>query len=159
MLLRLVRSTLWAALWAIVVAASVTFHLTSIGWAFDKALLPALFPYLAGAFTGSLFGHAMASRLPASKQPTVHFAAFFAATAIMTLGFTAFFFYIQQRAYFAQWHAEIFTIRWFLQAVFTGFGSAYLFLATGLRPLLPWAVVALALASLSFSRGRFPASR
>ena len=131
----------------------------NIGWAFDNARLPALLPYLTGAFTGGLFGHAIASRLPESKPLTVRFSAFFAATAAMTLGFTAFFFYIPQRAYFAQWHADAFSIQWFFQAVFTGLGSAYLFVATGLRPLLPWAVLALAIASLSFSRGRFPASR
>jgi len=149
----------WATLWACIVVASVALHLTKIGWAFDKNLLPALLPYLVGAFVGGLFGHAMASLLPASRPSTVRFAAFFAATAVTTLGFTAFFFYIPQRAYFAQWHADAFSIQWLFQAVFTGIGASYLFVAAGLRPLLPWAVLALALASLSFSRGRFPASR
>lgn len=155
----MVTRLIWAVLWAAIVVSSVSLHLMNIGWSVDKNLLPALLPYLTGAFTGGLFGHVMASRLPASKPSTVRFAAFFAATAVMTLGLTAFLFYVPQRAYFAQWHADAFSIQWVFQAVFTGLGSAYLFVATGLRPLLPWAVIALALASLSFSRGQFPASR
>lgn len=149
----------WAALWAIIVTATVLQYLLASGWAIDATLTPALLPYLAGSFIGGVFGHAIAVRFGVGRPPSVRFAAFFAATAIMTLVFTGFFFFLPQRAYFAQWHADAFSIDWMFQILFTGLGSAYLFMATGLRPLLPWAGAALFIASFLFSRGRFPAAR
>ncbi len=149
----------WSVVWALIMAACVANNLVSNGWDINEAMIPALLPYVGGAFVGAIFGHAIAMLFFADYATTARFAAFFAATAIMTVVFTALFFFLPQRAYFAQWHAEALSKDWFLQILFTGLGSAYLFISTGLRPLLPWGVLTLFAASLLFSRGRFPAAR
>ncbi|MDD9909855.1 MAG: hypothetical protein OXR62_09200 [Ahrensia sp.] len=154
----LFSAVLWPLLWALIISTSLVWHLIAKGWAWDIHLFWATGPYALGALVGGAFGRSFATQLTSHKAAKARFCAFFAANALTTLAFAALFYFLPQRAYFAQWHADIFELQWVFQVLFTGFGAAYLFIASGLEPLLPWAVLLLALASLTFSRGRFPAS-
>ena len=146
-------------MWSGVIIVGVIRYFTNSGWEIGLSNYPIYAPYLLGALFGAFFGQFATTRLVIERPAPTRFAAFFALTTIATIGLTALFFFISHRAYFAQWHANSWSITWFFQMLFTGLGTAYLFISTGLRPFVPWTVIMLAIASFSFSRGRFPSLR
>lgn len=145
--------------WSFLIAVIVTVYFVSKGWAADASLWIITAFYFVGAFFGGYLAlwlsHAFAER----RTATARFSFFLVALAVLTLGVILLLFMLQHRIYFSQWHASFGTITWALQVFFTGLGSILLFLLTGLRPLLPWGVVALLVASIGFSRGWFSPRR
>lgn len=83
------------------------------------------------------------------------FAATFVCLAATTIGFTALFFALDYRSYYAQWHAEPLTRFWTIQFIHTVAGAVYQFAVLGVRLYFPLGFIALfaaALASLRFVR-------
>ena len=69
-----------------------------------------------------------------------------------TAGITAFFFFLQYRLYYAQWHDQSFSEMWIVQMLFTGATAVYIFAVSGLRMLLPFGLPVLFGAALVFAR-------
>ena len=153
------RHLLFSIIWAAVIALCVTVHFLQLGWAADSALWPITAIYGCGALVGGYAAVLFAQSFPHNRTTNVRFALFFVLLILFTLGFTLMIFILQHRLYFSQWHSDFGSITWFFQLFFTSLGSIFLFLLTGLRPLLPWGVVALFIASFAFSRGWMSASR
>ncbi|MEM8750079.1 MAG: hypothetical protein AAGF28_07245 [Pseudomonadota bacterium] len=160
MIARLPIYSLFGTFWAVFLCVCVAYHLTSLGWHVDGQLRTALLPYLFGGFFGGAGAFALSERFHRlSTVPTRRFGLFFASLAVLTIGFAAATVVIHFRLYYAQWHAPFPSIAWAFQTVFTAAGSAYLFAVTGVRPLLPWGLLGLFVASLCFSRGWIGARR
>ena len=153
------RHLLFAVIWAVAIAACVTLHFLQIGWAADSALWPITAIYGCGSLIGGYSAVLLAQCITLHRTTNVRFALFFVLLTLFTLGFTLTIFILQHRLYFSQWHSDIGSITWFFQLFFTSLGSIFLFLLTGLRPLLPWGVIALFIASFAFSRGWLSRSR
>ena len=129
------------------------------GWFVDPALLYIALVYFGGALIGGYIALSVSNRWISMKPATVRFSFFFIVLSVLTLAATAAILVIQHRIYFTQWHAPIGTVKWSFQLVFTALGSVFLFLISGLRPLLPWGVLCLFLASVLFSRGSLTRAR
>lgn len=83
------------------------------------------------------------------------FATAFVSLAAATIGFTALFFALDYRSYYAQWHAEPLTRFWAIQFIHTSAGAVYQFAVLGLRLYFPLGFIALfagSLISLRFVR-------
>ncbi len=150
---------LFALVWALALSLIVFWHFINRAWAMDSALVYAIVPYFVGALGGGILSLKLATTLVWNKIESVRFSFIFSALLILTLGLTSLIFVVQYLIYFSQWHADIGTSLRLHQTIFTGLGALYLMAITGLRPLLPWGVVLLILASLCFSRGWLSSSR
>jgi len=149
----------FALIWGAFIAACVTWNFLQRGWPLDEGLHPIMTIYFFGSVAGGYCALLFSSAFAHAKPTTSRFAYFFVALIFFTLLFVAAIFALQHRLYFTQWHAEVGTVQWAFQLVFTGLGSIFLFLISGLRPLLPWGVVGLIIASICFSRGWLSRSR
>ncbi len=145
--------------WAIIIALCVVWNFVQKGWFFDIALFYIAAVYFCGAFFGGFIALFLSSRKMAVKSATVRFSFFFVVLSVFTIGATALVLILQHRIYFTQWHAPVGTITWSFQLFFTALGSAVLFLISGLRPLLPWGIACLFVASILFSLGTFTRNR
>ena len=152
-------TTAFAISWAITVTACVVWNFTQRGWFLDTALLYIALVYFTGALTGGYLALVASNRWITNKPATVRFSFFFIALSALTLAATAAILVLQHRIYFTQWHAPVGTIQWSFQLFFTALGSVFLFLISGLRPLLPWGILGLFIASVLFSRGSLTRSR
>lgn len=103
-------------------------------------------------FVGGLFAWPIAlplARLLTRRRRTeTRFAAHFVLLSLGTIAMTAFFFAMEYRLFYAQWHQPFGTRIWVFQFVFTSIGAAYQFLVMGLRLYLPVGLPLLAGASL-----------
>lgn len=140
-------------LWAGWVSLCVGVHFSLNGWTFSDRLVTALILYATGSFVGGVIARYLSVAVCEHSRSTVRFAFHFVSLAVLTLGFVVLLFVLQHRIYFSQWHAEMFTLTWMFQLFFTGLGSVFLFVLTGLKPLLPWGVLGLLVTSFAFSRG------
>ncbi len=68
----------------------------------------------------------------------------FLGLGLATIGVTAGLFALDYRAFYARWHADLFSINWFLQQGFTTASALYQFLVIGLRLYLPYGPIVLA---------------
>lgn len=139
--------------WSASVIASVYLDLRGSGWAEGPHLTSILLPFGLGSFVGSAWGIWAADAWGARRPATTRFCLFFVLVAAATLLMTALLFYLPYRAYFAQWHADFLSVPWAFQVLFTGLSTAYLFLTTGLNPLVPWPIILLMVVCALFSGG------
>ena len=101
------------------------------------------------AFAPAMLAYNVIAR---GKTRSQRFAAAYIALLFVTLGATAFVYYIQFRDYFAQWHEAALSRIWFLQTFYTGLGAAYEFAVLGSRFYLPIGLIALFGASFWLSK-------
>lgn len=80
------------------------------------------------------------------------FAVAFLSLAFATACMTGVLYALDYRAYYAEWHADVFTRTWFLQFAHTFAAALYQFTVLGLRLFFPLGFVALLAASLWFAR-------
>lgn len=143
-----------AAIWAAAMGGSALFDLVLAHWETPASIrtIVALFA-LGGAlaFPPALM---LARFLSLGRRPEVAFASAFLSLAVVTIAVTASLYALQYRRYYAEWHADAFTVTWAFQLVFTGLVSLYQFAVLGLRLYFPFGFVALFAAALWFARSQ-----
>lgn len=98
------------------------------------------------------FGFVLARIISHGRRYDAAFAASFLSLAFATACVTGGFFALHYRSYYAEWHAEAFSLTWSLQFVFTVLSALYQFAVLGLRLYFPIGFVALLAASAWFAR-------
>lgn len=124
-------------IWALIAAASAVLSMWRLGWQSPQSyLVPCLFfaASAACAFSPALI---IARIMSAGRGREAAFAATFVSLATVTLAFTALAFAIHYRIYYAQWHAEPYSVRWMYQLAFTGLASIFQFAVLGMRYFIP----------------------
>ena len=80
-------------------------------------------------------------------SPLMLFLMALAGLGLATVAITSGLFALDYRSFYARWHADVFTLNWTLQLIFTSASAVYQFLVLGLRPYLPFGPVLLLLAA------------
>ncbi|MGB3390553.1 MAG: hypothetical protein WBA88_21530 [Pseudaminobacter sp.] len=108
--------------------------------------------FTGGGLVGFPLGLFLARLLSEGRRAEVTFAAALLAFAATTIAATSFFYALQYRSYYAEWHAQAFTLVWALQFFFTGLAALYQFAVLGLRLYFPIGFCALFVAAWWFAR-------
>jgi hypothetical protein len=88
-----------------------------------------------------------------TRRPgSARFAAAAIILTVLTVGFDAFFLFLNYSAYFIQWWPTPFTLHWFFNLITTGGGVTFFFIALGLPLLLPLGLPVLFGAAFILSR-------
>jgi len=140
------------ALWGIAMGASALLALVFENWETPQKIrtVAALFA-LAGALAFP-FGLTLARFLSYRRGQQTAFAAAFLSFAFTTACVTGGLYALDYRAYYAEWHADMFSRIWFLQFAHTIAAALYQFAVLGLRLFFPVGFVALLVASFWFAR-------
>ncbi|SFT81175.1 hypothetical protein SAMN05518861_105289 [Mesorhizobium sp. YR577] len=145
-------ASIGAALWAVAMAGSALFNLMLDAWETPEKMRTVTTLFAAGGFLAFPLGLWGAAFLSQGKRAETAFAAAFVSFAVATIGVTAVLYAIQYRLYYAQWHADAFTVIWAFQIVFTGLAALYQFTVLGIRLFFPVGFVVLFIAALWFAR-------
>lgn len=140
--------------WGALMAAGAFVSLTLQGRAENFQLLRILAIYFAGGAAAWPIALPLARALTRSRPLETRFAAHFALLSCGTIAVTAFFFALDYRLFYAQWHHPPGTRIWLYQFVFTIAGAVYQFLVMGLSLYLPVGLPVVAGASLWLSRSK-----
>ena len=153
---RLVRSLPKAALFApfygAAVTASVVVHMVRHDQAYGLRMLAVIILFALGGTVGGFLAWVVAATVAGARPRSARFAAMSFTLILGTAGITAFFFFLQYRLYYAQWHDQSFSEMWIVQMLFTGASAVYIFAVSGLRMLLPFGLLVLFGAALIFAR-------
>lgn len=153
---RLVRSlpkaALFAPLYGAAVTGSVVAHMAWYNQAYGLRMLAVIILFALGGTVGGFLAWVFAATVAGARPRSARFAAMCFALILATAGITAFFFFLQYRLYYAQWHDQSFSEMWIVQMIFTGASAVYIFAVSGLRMLLPFGLPVLFLAALVFAR-------
>ena len=141
-----------ALLWGVAMGASALLVLVFENWETPQKIrtVTALFA-LAGALAFP-FGLTLARFLSYRRGQQTAFAAAFLSFAFTTACATGGLYALDYRAYYAEWHADMFSRIWFLQFIHTIAAALYQFAVLGLRLFFPVGFVALLVASFWFAR-------
>ncbi|MDC7262054.1 hypothetical protein K0P03_08460 [Shinella sp. HY16] len=140
--------------WGALMAAGAFVSLTLQGRAENFQLLRILAIYFAGGLAAWPIALPVARVLTRHRPCETRFAAHFALLSLGTIAVTAFFFALDYRLFYAQWHHPPGTRIWLYQFVFTIAGAVYQFLVMGLSLYLPVGLPVVAGASLWLSRSK-----
>ena len=140
--------------WGALMAAGAVVSLTLQGRAENFQLLRILAIYFAGGLAAWPIALPVARVLTRHRPFETRFAAHFALLSLGTIAVTAFFFALDYRLFYAQWHHPPGTRIWLYQFVFTIAGAVYQFLVMGLSLYLPVGLPVVAGASLWLSRSK-----
>jgi hypothetical protein len=141
-----------ALLWAMAMGASALTGLWLDNWETPEKIRFVVLLYAMGAAIAFPVGLFAARLISLGRPSEVAFAAAFVCLLVATLAFTSGLFALQYRSYYAEWHAEAFTVRWAFELVFTSLTALYQFVVLGIRLYFPIGFIALACASLWFAR-------
>ena len=141
-----------ALLWAMAMGASALTGLWLDNWETPEKIRFVVLLYAMGAAIAFPVGLFAARLISLGRPSEVAFAAAFVCLLAATLAFTGGLFALQYRSYYAEWHAEAFTVRWAFELVFTSLTALYQFVVLGIRLYFPIGFIALACASLWFAR-------
>ena len=108
--------------------------------------------FFAGGLVGWLAALPLASFAAHDRRPETRFSSHFLFLGVSTIAVTAFFFAMDYRIYYAQWHAPFATRTWVYQFIFTSLGAAYQFAVIGVRHYFPLGLIFLVAASLYLTR-------
>lgn len=108
--------------------------------------------YAAGGAIAFPLAWALAGLIAGHRPRQTAFAAAFVSLGSITMGVTALLYALQYRSYYAEWHADAFTLTWVVQFVVTTLVAIYQFAVLGIRLYFPVGFVALVAASLWFAR-------
>ena len=142
---------LGALLWAMAMGASALAGLWLDNWETPEKIRFVVLLYAMGAALAFPFGLFAARLLSLGRASEVAFAAAFICLLATTLAFTGGLFALQYRSYYAEWHAEAFTVLWAFELVFTSLTALYQFVVLGVRLYFPLGFIALAVASVWFA--------
>ena len=146
-----VSALIWAAAMAASGAASL---LWTRDWAVDGQARLLIGIFATGGLTGFAVARAMLGLVPDRWTSTRRFSSAFILIGAATVGFTALFFALQFRSYYAQWHADHASRRLLFETVFTILSAFYQFLVLGLRLYIPFGLLALIVASWAYAQRR-----
>lgn len=107
--------------------------------------------YAAGAALGGLVAWILAAALAGARPRTARFAAMLTLLPVATAAGAALAYFVAIYDLYAPEHADILTPMGMVQTAFTFVGGAYIIGVTGLRALMPAAVLPLFLAALLFA--------
>ncbi|HSX72922.1 MAG TPA: hypothetical protein VLG73_01880 [Shinella sp.] len=138
--------------WGVLMAAGAFLSLKLQGRAENFQLARILMIYFAGGLAAWPIALPLARALTRRRPFETRFAAHFALLSLGTIAVTAFFFALDYRLFYAQWHHPPGTRIWLYQLVFTIAGAGYQFLVMGLSLYLPVGLPVVAGASLWLSR-------
>lgn len=149
------RSLAFAIAWALVIAglAALLAHWRGEALSGRSAAVVAVFA--SGSFLGAWCAWGAASLVTLRRRKArgpARFAAMVLFLSVGTAAFAAFFFFLQLRAYYSEWHTQRISYRMLWEQVFTAATTAYIFGVMGVRALLPFALVPLLAFSLYFAR-------
>lgn len=146
-----VAALLGALLWAMAMGASALAGLWLDNWETPEKIRFVVLLYAMGAALAFPVGLFAARLLSLGRPSEVAFAAAFICLLATTLAFTGGLFALQYRSYYAEWHAEAFTVLWAFELVFTSLTALYQFVVLGVRLYFPLGFIALAVASVWFA--------
>ena len=146
-----VAALLGALLWAVAMGASALTGLWLDNWETPEKIRFVVLLYAMGAALAFPVGLFAARLISLDRQAEVAFAAAFICLLATTLAFTGGLFALQYRSYYAEWHAEAFTVLWAFELVFTSLTALYQFVVLGVRLYFPLGFIALAVASVWFA--------
>lgn len=147
-----VAALLGALLWAVAMGASALTGLWLDNWETPEKIRFVVLLFAMGAAIAFPIGLFAARLISLDRQAEVAFAAAFVCLLGATLAFTGGLLALQYRSYYAEWHAEAFTVRWAFELVFTSLTALYQFVVLGIRLYFPLGFIALAIASVWFAR-------
>ena len=148
-----------AAGWGLAMAACAYASLVMQGRSQTFHLETILLVYSAGGLAAWLIALPMARLVTRHRGIETRFAGHFALLGLGTIAVTAFFFAMDYRVFYAQWHQPFATRIWAYQFVFTILGASYQFVVMGLRLYLPVGLPILAAVSLWLARSVPPSIR
>ncbi len=143
---------LGALLWAVAMGASALIGLWLDNWETPEKIRFVVLLYAMGAAIAFPIGLFAARLISLDRQWEVALAAAFVCLLAATLAFTGGLFALQYRSYYAEWHADAFTVRWAFELVFTSLTALYQFVVLGIRLYFPLGFIALTIASVWFAR-------
>lgn len=149
------RSLAFAIAWALLIGGLAALLAYWRGEALSGRSAAVVAVFLAGSFLGAWCAWGVASLVTLRRRRARGAARFAAMIVCLTLGtatFASFFFFLQLRAYYSQWHTHEISYRMLWEQVFTAATTAYIFGVMGVRALLPFAFVPLLAFSLYFAR-------
>lgn len=141
-----------AIVWGGIMAGNAALGVWLRHWETGSKILSVAGLFAAGGALGFPLGLFVARLASADKRRDTAFAAAFLGFSVATIGITAAIFALIYRSYYAAWHDETFSVRWFFQFGFTTLGAFGQFAVLGLRLYFPFGFVALILLSLWFAR-------
>lgn len=144
------RAILFGIAWSAFLSLHTIAKLNWLGWQDLHSIFNLAILIFAGTFAGGALGWFMSIWLGAHRIAPKRLAISFVLILLFTVGTTALLFALQYRLYYSQWHMPAFSIGWFFQVFFTGLSAFYLFAVQGLRILLPFAPLGLAIAAVVF---------
>ncbi len=144
-----------AVIWALFIPACVAQRLLASGWQADDALLAATLPYAMGSLLALPAAVWLSTAVSADKQSTARFAVFFTTLTASTLLFTGLLFALNFQFGFSHWQQSPSWLVAIARTVTIGVSALYFFAVGGVRPLLPWGMVGMAVLAIGFSRGWF----
>ena len=147
------RIALFGALaWSIAVGASTWLSLDwKLGYGSASQKPTIVLVYALGAFVA--FPAALYVARFVSRQPGLwRTVAIASALGLATLGVTAAIIALEYRMYYAEWHAELFSVHWFWQQLFTTIGAVAQYAVIGTRFYLPFVPVLLMATALWANR-------
>ena len=140
-----------SVVWGFAMGASALLTLLLDRWETPVGVRIVVLLFALGGAAAFPIGWTLARLLSHGRRPEAAFAAAFVSLGVATIGLTAFFYALQYRTYYAEWHEPAFTITWAFQFVFTGLVALYQFAVLGLRLYFPAGFVALFTAALWFA--------
>lgn len=146
-----VCALIWAAAMAATGAASL---LWTRDWALDGQARLLIGIFAAGGLIGFPAARLLLGMVPDRWTSTRRFSSAFILIGAATVGFTALFFALQFRAYYAQWHSDHASTRLLFETVFTILSAFYQFLVLGLRLYIPFGLLALIVAAWAYAQRR-----
>ena len=138
--------------WGIAMGASALLMLVLENWETPQKIRTVTALFALGGAVAFPLGLILARFLSYRRRRETALAAALLSLAFATVGVTAGLIALQNRDYYAQWHADTFTRIWFLQFAYTIAAALYQFSVLGLRLFFPLGFVALIAASLWFAR-------
>jgi hypothetical protein len=141
-----------AVLWGLAMGAGAYANLFLAAWETPAKLQFVAVLFAAGGALAFPLGLFLARFLSEGRRAETSFAAALLCFAAATVSVTAALYALQYRTYYSAWHAEIFSITWMLQLVFTTLVALYQFSVLGVRLFFPFGFLALFAAAFWFAR-------
>jgi len=142
----------FALVWALLMAGLVATQLLVAHQGMNERTISVVALFFSGSFFGAVFARAFAALISRFRSvPSARFAAMLLGLSIGTAGMTAFLHFLHFRAFYTEWHSEIWSIHWAVEQVMTGVNSAYIFVVEGMMLLLPWGLALLLAAAYDYA--------
>lgn len=139
-------------LWGAAMGASALASLLFVHWETLALVRSVVVLFAVGGALAFPLACTIARMVSRGRNRQTAFAAALVSFTTVTIGLTALIYALQYRRYYAEWHADPFTVTWTLQFVFTGLVALYQFAVLGIRLYIPLGMAALFAAALWFAR-------